>query len=82
MPEVRSALDVTAARSIPTLEDENDLDALREELARVALGAARELISSDPEMERVEVLDAQAAVLRERIKKLTPPRRDVSDLWC
>lgn len=63
------------------MEDGDDLESLQAELAAGARNTARELISGQPDLNRVEVLDARAAVLREKIRLLTPWRSDESDLW-
>jgi len=63
------------------LEDGDELKSLQDELAAVARSTAKELISGQPDMDRVEELDSKAAVVREKIRLLTPRRSDDYDLW-
>lgn len=63
------------------MENEADLHGLHEALAELARSVARELTSEHPDMERVADLDAQRAVLHERIRRATPPRGDDHDLY-
>lgn len=63
------------------MAEADDLESLQDELATVARSTARELISGQPDLNRVEELDARAAVLREKFRLLTPRRSDDYDLW-
>lgn len=58
------------------METDDELEALREELAGVARETARELIKAGTDMARVQQLDRRAAGLRARIRALTPLRVD------